>query len=210
MPTLAEMFPAYGIRATPTIGAGSSPQGMGSLGSLGGNTFAGLPMGALAALVAQRGGGGLPAPNASPTPTSLATQPVASPTGGSDLDRAMASIARIESGGRYDLLGPVTRTGDRAYGRYQVMGANVGPWTRQHLGRALTPQEFLADQAAQDAVFRGQFGSYLTRYGNPSDAASMWFTGRPYSVGQTRSDTIPGVHRGLTGAQYVSRFLAGY
>jgi hypothetical protein len=204
MPTLAEMYPAYGIRGGSSLGAGSQ-QG------LGGSAFGGLPMGALAALVAQRGGGEQPPPNS----TLAGAPPPGSPppTGGSDLDRAMQAISAIESGsrgGNYGLMGPVTRTGDRAYGRYQVMGANVGPWTRQHLGRSLTPQEFLADQAAQDAVFRGQFGSYLSRYGNPSDAASMWFTGRPYSVGQTRSDAIPGVHPGLTGAQYVSRFLAGY
>jgi hypothetical protein len=126
-----------------------------------------------------------------------------------DIDRAMSSISRIESGGRYDLQGPVTRSGDRAYGRYQVMGANVGPWTERHYGRRLSPQEFLADQAAQDAVFRGEFGSYLSRYGNPQDAASMWFTGRPYAQGRTRSDAIPGVHPGLTGEQYVNRFIAG-
>ena len=204
MPTLAEMFPAYGVHV-PTIGGGG-------LQGLGGNTFGGLPMNALAALVAQRGGGGQPPPNSTlaEAPPPGAPPPVG---GGSDLDRAMQAISAIESGsrgGNYGLMGPTTRTGDRAYGRYQVMGANIGPWTRQHFGRSLTPQEFLADQAAQDAVFRGQFGSYLSRYGNPSDAASMWFTGRPYSVGQTRSDTIPGVHSGLTGAQYVSRFLSGY
>lgn len=196
MPTLAEMFPAY------RIGSGQQPAMPGGFAQ----SFAGLPMGVLAALLAQRGG--QPAPGG-PSLASIAP-PGAQAPGGSDLERAMASIARIESSGRYDLLGPVTRTGDRAYGRYQVMGANIGPWTRQHVGRAMTPQEFLADQAAQDAVFRGQFGSYLARYGNPSDAASMWFTGRPYSTGHARSDTIPGVHRGLTGAQYVSRFLAGY
>lgn len=193
MPSLAEMFPAYQVRG-PSIG-------------LQPGTFAGLPVNALAAILAQRGVG-TPNPGA-PSLASLTAPGGQGQQGGSDLERAMASIARIESGGRYDRLGPVTRTGDRAYGRYQVMGANIGPWTRQHLGRAMTPQEFLADQAAQDAVFRGQFGSYLARYGNPADAASMWFTGRPYSIGHTRSDTIPGVHSGLTGAQYVSRFLAG-
>lgn len=199
--TLADMFPAYQIQSQPQLG-------LGSLGTSG--TFAGLPMGALAALIAQRGGS-MQAPPGYGSLASLTPPPsTTSPVGASDLDRSMASIARLESGGRYNTLGPITSSGDRAYGRYQVMGANVGPWTLRYLGRSMTPQEFLADPAAQDAVFRGQFGNYLTRYGNPSDAASMWFTGRPYSTGYGRSDTIPGVHAGLTGAQYVSRFLAGF
>jgi hypothetical protein len=200
------MYPAYGIRS-PTIGGQPPVGGLGGLGQSG--TFAGLPMGALTALIAQRGGRGLTVPPDASSLASVAPPVAPSPGGGSDLERAMASISRIESGGRYGELGPVTSSGDRAYGRYQVMGANIGPWTLRHLGRAMTPQEFLADQAAQDAVFRGQFGSYLTRYGNPADAASMWFTGRPYATGHTRSDAIPGVHRGLTGAQYVARFLSG-
>jgi hypothetical protein len=210
--TLAELYPAYGIQSQPIGlgGLGTQYAGLGGLGSA--STFAGLPMNSLAMLAAQRGGG-LPAPTGYGSLSSLTAPPpsttTTAPVGSSDLDRAMQSISSIESGGRYDRLGPVTGSGDRAYGRYQVMGANIGPWTLRYLGRSMTPQEFIADPAAQDAIFRGQFGSYLTRYGNPSDAASMWFTGRPYSQGYGRSDAIPGVHPGLTGAQYVSRFLAG-
>lgn len=198
--TLSDLFPAYQVQAQPQLG-------LGSIGA--GSAFAGIPMGALASLIAQRGGG-QPTATGYGSLASTVTPPPSTTVGGSDLDRAMSSIARLESGGRYNALGPVTSSGDRAYGRYQVMGTNVGPWTLRYLGRSMTPQEFLADPAAQDAVFRGQFGSYLTRYGNPSDAASMWFTGRPYSTGYGRSDAIPGVHPGLTGAQYVSRFLAGF
>jgi hypothetical protein len=45
------------------------------------------------------------------------------------------AIKDIESsGGNYGLTGPVTRSGDRAYGAYQVMGANVPEWTRKHYG----------------------------------------------------------------------------
>lgn len=211
MPTLAEMFPAYGISSQPLIG------GLGGLGGPG--TVAGLPIGALATLVAQQGAtappSGPPGPPGAPSLASLfsSTTPPPGGGGGTDIERAMRAISAIESGsqgGNYGLMGPITRSGDRAYGRYQVMGANIGPWTLRHYGRALTPEQFLADTAAQDAVFRGQFGSYLTRFGNPADAASMWFTGRPYASGHTRSDRIPGVHSGLTGSQYVARFLAGF
>jgi hypothetical protein len=145
--------------------------------------------------------------DSSPALGALARQPGS--TGGNDLDRAANAITRIESGGRYDAKGPVTPRGDRAYGRYQIMGANIPEWSQAALGRRLTPEEFLADQAAQDAIFRHRFGMYLTQYG-PQDAASMWFTGQPYSVGRTRTDRSPNHPGGLTGQQYVSRFLAGY
>src|SRR5882672_2502413 len=76
-----------------------------------------------------------------------ASSPTAAPTGvvpSGGTDQYGRAISGIESGGRYDLLGPVTKTGDRAYGKYQVMGANVGPWTKEVLGKELSPDEFLS------------------------------------------------------------------
>jgi hypothetical protein len=111
------------------------------------------------------------------------------------------AIASIESSGRYNLLGPVTASGDRAYGKYQVMGNNVGPWTKQHLGREMTPEEFLNDRDAQDQVFEKQFGSTAEKYGSPQEAASVWFTGRPMAQGANARDVL-----GTTGSGYVSKF----
>lgn len=113
------------------------------------------------------------------------------------------AIASIESrgSGDYKALGPVTRTGDRAYGRYQVMGANIAPWTRAALGREMTPQEFLANPQAQDAVFDHVFGGYVQEYGSPEEAASVWFTGRPLAQGANRRDV-----NGMTGSRYVEKF----
>ena len=111
------------------------------------------------------------------------------------------AIASIESGGNYNAVGPTAEGGDRAYGKYQVMGANIGPWTERHLGRRMSATEFLADPAAQDAVFDAEFGSYVAQTGSASDAASMWFTGRPLAQGAGRSDVL-----GTTGAEYVRRF----
>jgi hypothetical protein len=118
-----------------------------------------------------------------------------------DLINYQNAIKSIESsGGNYGLTGPVTRNGDRAYGAYQVMGSNIPEWTRKHFGSALTPQQFLQNKEAQDAVFNGQFGSYVQQHGNPQDAASMWFTGRPLAQGGKSSDGY------ITGNQYVDRF----
>lgn len=102
------------------------------------------------------------------TPSAASAQPSSGDYG--------SAISSIESGGKYDALGPVTKTGDRAYGKYQVMGANVGPWTKEVLGQEMTPQQFAASPQAQDAVFNAKFGQYAQKYG-PEGAARAWFAG---------------------------------
>ena len=113
------------------------------------------------------------------------------------------SIANIESGGKYDVLGPETKTGDRAYGKYQIMGANIPTWTKEILGQSLTPDEFISNPQAQDAVFQGKFGQYVDKYG-PEGAAQAWFGG-PGAVGKTdRKDQL-----GTSVGSYGQRFMAG-
>lgn len=121
------------------------------------------------------------------------------------LDSAKEAIASIESAGSggYSAIGPKTKSGDRAYGRYQVMGANIPEWTKQALGKPMTPKEFLADPKAQDAVFNTVFGGYIQKYGNPQDAASAWFSGRPRSQAGNSADVT-----GTTVPDYVSKFNA--
>jgi hypothetical protein len=89
------------------------------------------------------------------------------------------AIARLESGGKYDAMGPATKSGDRAYGKYQIMGNNIGPWSREALGREVTPQEFLANPQLQDQIAQHRMAQYYNKYGNPQDVAAMWFSGRP-------------------------------
>jgi hypothetical protein len=91
--------------------------------------------------------------------------------------------------------------GDQALGGYQVMRSNLASWTQGALGRSLSQSEFLSSPAAQDAVFAKYFGSSLSKFGNPQDAASVWFTGRPMATGAGASDVL-----GTTGAQYVQKF----
>lgn len=111
------------------------------------------------------------------------------------------AIGSIESSGDYSALGQVLSSGDRAYGKYQVMGNNIGPWTKDALGYSMTPQQFLNSPWAQDAVFNQQFGNSLAKYGNANDAASVWFTGRPMSSGSSAVDAL-----GTSGSQYVTNF----
>jgi hypothetical protein len=110
------------------------------------------------------------------------------------------AIGSVESSNNYQALGPQTSSGDRAYGRYQVMGQNIPQWTKEVLGTTLTPQQFLANPQAQDAVFNAKFGQSVQKYGNPQDAASVWFSGRPVAQAGNASDgstTVP---------QYVQKF----
>ncbi|EJC75567.1 Prophage tail length tape measure protein [Rhizobium leguminosarum bv. trifolii WSM2012] len=120
-----------------------------------------------------------------------------------DVSAYAKAIKSIESGGNYGALGPVTNSGDRAYGAYQVMGANIPSWTKQALGRSMTASEFLTDRGAQDAVFSHKFGGYADRFG-ASGAAQAWFGG-PGSVGKGGAgrDIL-----GTSGTEYVDKFNA--
>jgi hypothetical protein len=112
------------------------------------------------------------------------------------------------TGGDYSSLGKIVTNGgmydgDRAYGRYQVMGRNIPSWTKEILGTEMSPQEFLASPEAQDAVFKGKF---MQKTSDPKDAASMWFTGRPLAQAQAA-----GAHDqlGTTASAYVGNFQRG-
>jgi hypothetical protein len=125
-----------------------------------------------------RGRSGLPVTNADGSPATTGS------TGGGSFDEpqlnaAAKAIRTIESGsaaGNYGAVGGRTAKGNRAYGAYQVMDFNIPAWTEKHFGQQLTPDEFLKNRAAQDAVFKGEFGSYMQKYG-PEGASRAWFGG---------------------------------
>jgi hypothetical protein len=126
-----------------------------------------------------------------------------------EIERIRRGLSGVESGGRYDALGTeVRRPGrepDRAYGRYQVMGQNVGPWTEAAFGQRMSPDEFLGSSKAQDAVVRHQIQQNLNRYGNADDVASVWFSGRPVAqAGQSRDANNVSV------PEYLRRFRSFY
>lgn len=132
-------------------------------------------------------------------PVSQATEP---PSEAEDrLKRTMDAIRRIESGGRYDITGPASRKGDKPYGAYQVMGANVPSWTEAALGRRMTPEEFLADREAQDTTAKHRLGLYLQQYNDPRQAASMWFSGRPMEKAGNVTDVL-----GTSVPKYIGMF----
>jgi len=93
-------------------------------------------------------------------------------------EQFFSAISEQESGGRYSALGVVTRSGDRAYGKYQVMGSNIPSWTAKYYGKRLTPSQYLNSPAAQEATARGVLQSYYNKYG-ARGAASAWYSGSP-------------------------------
>jgi hypothetical protein len=114
---------------------------------------------------------------------------------------AIASIESLGSGG-YAAIGPTHPTLGRALGRYQIMEANIGPWSQEALGRTVTPAQFMANPSLQDAIFDQRFGSYVERFGERG-AAQAWFGG-PGSVGKLgRQDVL-----GTTVGGYGDKFMA--
>ena len=112
---------------------------------------------------------------------------------------AIASIESDGSGG-YAAVGPTHPQLGRALGRYQIMEANIGPWSREVLGREVTPEEFMANPQIQDAIFDGKFGGYVQQFG-PEGAAQAWFAG-PGGVGKMdRQDSL-----GTSVAEYTQKF----
>jgi hypothetical protein len=117
------------------------------------------------------------------------------------------AIASIESAGSgdYNAKGiwigdPESR--DRAYGRYQIMGKNIPAWSKEVLGRVVTPEEFMADPKLQDAIFDAKFGDYVRKYGE-SGAAQAWLGGEG-SIGKTdRQDPL-----GTSVGSYAQKYLA--
>lgn len=90
-------------------------------------------------------------------------------------EQFFSAIIQQESGGNYGAIGPQTSYG-RAYGKYQVLASNIPSWTKAYYGKSLTPQQFLNNRAAQDAVARGKLQSYFNKYG-ARGAAAAWYGG---------------------------------
>lgn len=167
--------------------------------------------------VAPTGNGNIPNTNQAPTPSvppanatpslNPTLQGVVPPsTYNSPMSTDSAAISSIESGGNYRNLGPVidhgAYAGDRAYGKYQIMGNNIPEWTKEATGTAYTPQQFLNNPKLQDLVFQYKFGQYNQKYG-PDGAARAWFAGEGNMNNPNAQDQL-----GTTVADYQNKFDA--
>jgi hypothetical protein len=153
------------------------------------------------------GGNQQQAPASPAAPVSRAAVPNQPPIPGiqrqtGPMDGYRNAIASIESAGSgdYAAVGPRHPKLGRALGRYQVMEANIGPWSQEVLGRTVTPDEFMSNPQLQDQIFDGKFQQYVQKFG-PEGAAQAWFGG-PGGVGQlNRQDSL-----GTSIAEYTSKF----
>lgn len=114
------------------------------------------------------------------------------------------AIASIESAGSgdYAAVGPTHPTLGRALGRYQIMEANIGPWSQEALGRTVSAEEFMANPSLQDAIFDHKFGGYVERFGEEG-AAQAWFAG-PGGVGKTDRKDVLGTDVGSYGRKFIA------
>lgn len=115
--------------------------------------------------------------------------------GGTRLDAIRRAIIGQESGGDSRILNP--DSGAVGYG--QVMPDNIPSWTREALGRSLTPDQFRNDPKAQIATINFQMGRMFDRAlkesgGNVDIAvrktASEWYSGQQSLYDNTSPQTF--------------------
>ncbi len=124
-----------------------------------------------------------------------------------DIARAASVISAHLEGAGYQSVGRVTEKGDVALGKYQVMQSNVAEWTREALGKSLTPQQFLNSPSVQDAVFDKRFSGYLAKYG-PDGAARAWYGGERGMNDLSATDINRKITVGGYGRKFTSIFGA--
>lgn len=124
-------------------------------------------------------------------------------TNSATVDKIANTIAILESkgSGDYKAVGPQTNTGDRAYGKYQIMGANIAQWSKEALGKAVSVAQFMANPQLQDQIAKFKMNQYLTKFKDPAKVAAAWFAG-PAGVNKLNAKDVLGTSVG----QYVAKF----
>ena len=106
------------------------------------------------------------------------------------VDGARKAIIGKESAGDFQAVNPDSG----ALGFAQVMPANVGPWSREILGRSISQREFLRSPDLQMAIINGKLEKYFQQEaakGYTGDVllrrvASIWYSGRAGLYNNTR------------------------
>ena len=126
----------------------------------------------------------------------------------SQLNIAMQALKTGES--PTGIRGPVIKSGryagERAIGDYQIMPGNVKQWSKEILGREMTPEQLEADKGAQEQIARGKMSQYYKATGSWRDAASIWHSGKTEAAARAS-----GAHdQNITTASYVDKYAKNF
>lgn len=126
-----------------------------------------------------------------------------------NINKIANAIGQFESGGNYSAVGPEVISGmykgDKAYGKYQIMGKNIPSWSKEALGYSITKEQFLNNPELQDKIAQYKMGKYYEQYKDVGDVASMWFSGRPVAKAGNAKDVL-----GTSVPQYVKNVISIY
>lgn len=117
--------------------------------------------------------------------------------------QAIAGIESSEAKDPYKLQSKATR-GDRAYGKYQIMGNNIGWMSKEALGRKVSKEEYMNNPEIQEQIARYQINKLIKKYG-PEGAARAWFAGEGGMNKMNRKDAY-----GTSVKGYSNRFKGLY
>lgn len=116
----------------------------------------------------------------------------AAPTAAADppgLDRFMAAVARVESGGNHRAVNRISG----AYGRYQILPSNWRAWAKRYLGNVNAKPT----AANQEKVARAKMRSLYNWLGSWRRVSYWWLTGSSRTSSWSRAAT-----------NYVTRVMA--
>lgn len=121
-------------------------------------------------------------------------KPLSAQTSKQQVTALRRAIVGQESAGKFWIVNP--DSGALGYG--QLLKENVAPWTKAALGRALTPEEFLANPDVQIKTIDHKLSQYLKRElaytGGTNEevairrVASAWYSGNPNLWNDTRPE----------------------
>lgn len=118
------------------------------------------------------------------------------------IEMAQKAIGGYESHDNYQAIGPETKDGDHAVGRYQIMASNLAPWLKEAGMQPMSEADFLKNSQAQDQLFKFKFGQYMAEGKTFNAAANRWFTGS-YTPNADVTDATA-TTKGHTPGQYLT------
>jgi murein DD-endopeptidase MepM/ murein hydrolase activator NlpD len=106
------------------------------------------------------------------------------------LEKLMKAIATQESGNNPKLI----NNDSGASGKWQIMPANIGPWSLAAVGRRVSHAEFMASPELQRQISKHRLALYLKEQSTPGRTeeevirrvASLWYSGRSHLWNNTR------------------------